>query len=175
MSLKFALWASAAGALIPVMAVLNARLGEHIDEPLHASFILFIVGCLCCGALALLATGSLPDPSVLTKANPAYLLGGFIVAFYVVSATLVAPRFGVANFILFAVVAQITVSVVIDHLGLFGMTSRPNDVAVRGIDTKVKVRVHEHPNQTLARGIRFRAGCQWRSARTARAGSWCSW
>jgi len=124
-SLRFALWAAAAGALIPVMAVLNGRLGRGLGEPLHAPVILFVVGLLACVATALLSTRSLPNPVMLADVNALNLAGGLIVAFYVISATLLAPRFGVGNFILFAMVAQIVVAALIDHFGWFGVTPRP--------------------------------------------------
>jgi len=124
-SLRFALWAAAAGALIPVMAVLNGRLGRGLGEPLHAPVILFVVGLLACVATALLSTRTLPNPVMLADVNALNLAGGLIVAFYVISATLLAPRFGVGNFILFAMVAQIIVSALIDHFGWFGVTQRP--------------------------------------------------
>lgn len=41
MSTRLLLWAAAAGALIPVMAVLNSRLGKAIGEGLHAPVVLF--------------------------------------------------------------------------------------------------------------------------------------
>jgi transporter family-2 protein len=124
-SLRFALWAAAAGALIPVMAVLNGRLGRGLGEPLHAPVILFVVGLLACVATALLSTRSLPNPVMLADVNALNLAGGLIVAFYVISATLLAPRFGVGNFILFAMVAQIILAALIDHFGWFGVTPRP--------------------------------------------------
>jgi len=40
------------------------------------------------------------------------------------SATLLAPQLGVGNFIMFAVVAQVMVSAVIDHFGLLGVMVR---------------------------------------------------
>ncbi len=125
MSLRFALWAAAAGALIPVMAVLNGRLGRGLGEPLHAPVILFVVGLLACVMTALLTTRALPNPAALADANLLNLAGGLIVAFYVISATLLAPRFGVGNFILFAMVAQIIISALIDHFGWFGVMPRP--------------------------------------------------
>ncbi len=124
-SLKYAIWALMAGVLIPVMAMLNARLGRHLGEPLHAPVILFGVGLVFCVACALLITRSLPDLSRLSASEPVNFMGGMIVAFYVISATMVAPHFGVANFIMFAVVSQIIGSVVIDHFGLFGAAVRP--------------------------------------------------
>jgi transporter family-2 protein len=127
MGWRFALWSAAAGALIPVMAVLNGRLGRSLGESLHAPVILFCIGLLFSTAIALLMTGSLPRPGALAEVRPVDLLGGLIVAFYVISATLVAPRFGVGNFILFAMMAQIAVSALIDHQGWFGVMQRPVD------------------------------------------------
>lgn len=48
-----------------------------------------------------------------------------IVAFYVLSITTLAPRFGVGNAILFVMVAQIFTSAMIDHFGLIGVRARP--------------------------------------------------
>jgi transporter family-2 protein len=59
-------------------------------------------------------------------------LGGLVVAFYVVSATLLAPRMGVGNFIICAVSAQILSAMVVDHFGLFGAAVRPLNL-LRGI------------------------------------------
>ena len=52
-------------------------------------------------------------------------LGGLIVAFYVISVTMLVPVFGVGNTILFAMTAQIVMSAAMDHFGLFGAAIRP--------------------------------------------------
>ena len=62
MHIKYYLWAALAGAFIPVMAVLNARLGVTLGEGLHAPVILFSVGVIATIASALILTGSLPSP-----------------------------------------------------------------------------------------------------------------
>ncbi len=134
LSIRFALWAATAGALIPVMAALNSRLGQALGEPLHAPVVLFVVGLIACAIVSILMAGSPPDFSRLTTARPVEFSGGLIVGFYVISATLLAPRFGVGNFILFAVAAQIICSALIDHFGLFGAVIRPvNFVRLGGI------------------------------------------
>ena len=123
-SARLLIWAGLAGAFIPAMAILNGRLGRAIGEPLHAPVVLFGVGFLFCLSCALIMTQSLPNLNQLRDVRPIDYLGGFIVGFYVISATLLAPRIGVANFIVCAVSSQILVSVVIDHFGLFGATVR---------------------------------------------------
>ena len=122
---RLLIWAALAGAFIPVMAILNGRLGKSMGEALHASVILFGVGFLFCLTVALVLTKSLPNAADLANAEPIEYLGGFIVGFYVISATLLAPRIGLANFIVCAVSAQIIISVVIDHFGLLGAMVRP--------------------------------------------------
>jgi len=127
-SLRDALWSMAAGALIPLMGVLNARLGRTMGEPLHAPVILFLVALTASIAVALMFTGRSPDFSRLVDAAPLDFAGGLIVAFYVISVTVLAPRFGIANVILFAMVAQIVCSSFINHLGLFNSMIKPVDL-----------------------------------------------
>jgi transporter family-2 protein len=122
---RLLIWAALAGAFIPVMAILNGRLGKSMGEALHASVILFGVGFVFCLTVALVLTKSLPQAADLANAKPIEYLGRFIVGFYVISATLLAPRIGLANFIVCAVSAQIIISVVIDHFGLLGAMVRP--------------------------------------------------
>lgn len=122
---RLAFWAALAGAFIPVMAVLNARLGRALGEPVHAVWCLFAVGLLAASAVSLAVTGRLPAIGALRGAPPVSLAGGLIVGFYVVSVTLLVPRLGVGSTILFAVSAQVITSAVIDHVGLLGMPVRP--------------------------------------------------
>jgi transporter family-2 protein len=56
---------------------------------------------------------------------PVNFVGGLIVGFYILSITMLAPRFGVGTAILFVMTAQIVTSAGIDHAGLFGATVRP--------------------------------------------------
>jgi len=125
MSTRLLIWAALAGAFIPVMAILNGRLGRSIGESLHAPIILFSIGLVFCCLCSFYFTKSIPAITELNQAKPIEFLGGFIVAFYVISATLLAPRIGVANFIVCAVSAQIITSVLIDNYGLLGATLRP--------------------------------------------------
>lgn len=125
MSARLLIWAALAGAFIPVMAIMNSRLGKTIGESLHAPVIAFTIGLVLTVIFSFVFTKSFPDLSQLPKANLIDYLGGFIICFYVFSATLLAPRIGVANFIVCAVSAQIIVSVLIDNYGLFGAAVRP--------------------------------------------------
>ena len=66
---KFALWSALAGGLIPIMGVLNARLGRALGEPLHAPVVLLIIAFGASLVLSLSLTQSLPNISNLSVAH----------------------------------------------------------------------------------------------------------
>ena len=61
MFIKYSLWAALAGGLIPVMAVINAKLGATLGNPLHAPVILMLVGLVAAIGLSLMLTSKIPD------------------------------------------------------------------------------------------------------------------
>jgi transporter family-2 protein len=123
--LSYAVWAFAAGAMIPVMAILNAGLARAAGGPIPATAILLATGLLAVLLLAAITTTRIPSMQALARIAPIQYAGGLIVAFYVLSITFIAPRFGVANAILFAVTAQLVTSALIDHFALAGAALRP--------------------------------------------------
>jgi transporter family-2 protein len=134
----YAAWAFAAGALIPLMAILNAGLARVTGGNVQATVILFAVGLLLSLVLALLVGARFPSLTTLASAAPRQYMGGLIVAFYVVSITFLAPRFGVGNAILLAVTAQLLTAAAIDHFALAGASLRPITI-VRAIGLGIVV------------------------------------
>jgi transporter family-2 protein len=124
-SVYFAIWAFAAGALIPLMALLNAGLARSVGGQLQATVILFATGLIASLLLALISTARLPALHALAGVSPQHYAGGLIVGFYVLSITFIVPRFGVGNAILFAVAAQLITSALMDHFALAGASARP--------------------------------------------------
>ncbi|MGR3467361.1 MAG: DMT family transporter [Shimia sp.] len=117
----------AAGIGIPVLAALNAGLGRHLGAPMAAGVVLFVVALLTAVVVTLL-TG----PGALAKAvtAPRHLfVAGVLVAFYVLSITAIAPRFGVGNAVFFVLLGQLVSAAAIDHWGLFGALPRPLDTS----------------------------------------------
>lgn len=109
----------ATGVGIPVMAALNGRLGGHYGSIAFAASVLFAVG-LCAALIFMLAVDrALPQP-VDTPLPFYYFLGGLFVAFYVLSITFVAPRFGVGNAVSFVLLGQLVSMALIDRYGLLG-------------------------------------------------------
>lgn len=113
-----------AGLGIPVLAALNASLGTRIGAPFAAGAVLFAVAFLAAIAVAA-ATGGIRALPLL-PAQPKHLfLGGLFVAFYVLSVTWIAPRFGVGNAVFFVLLGQLAAAGAIDHFGLFGARVSP--------------------------------------------------
>jgi bacterial/archaeal transporter family-2 protein len=124
-TVSYAIWAFAAGALIPLMALLNAGIARTTGGQIQATIILFAVGLIASLLLALIVTVPVPDLHTLLHVAPQQYAGGVIVGFYVLSITYLAPRFGVGNAILFVVMAQLITSALMDHFGLAGAALRP--------------------------------------------------
>jgi transporter family-2 protein len=124
-TVSYAIWAFAAGALIPLMALLNAGIARTTGGQIQATIILFAIGLMASLLLALIMTVRLPDLHTLLRIAPHQYAGGLIVGFYVLSITFLAPRFGIGNAILFAVTAQLMTSALMDHFGLAGAALRP--------------------------------------------------
>ena len=61
----------------------------------------------------------------VTAAPKHLLLGGCLVAFYVLSVTYVAPVIGVGNAVFFVLLGQLLSAAAIDHFGLFGAQVSP--------------------------------------------------
>ena len=114
----YALLMFAAGLGIPVLAALNAALGRHIGAPFTAGVVLFTVALLA--ALAVSALTGAKGVAALAGAPRHTFLAGLLVAFYVLSITWVAPRFGVGNAVFFVLIGQLVSAAAIDRFGLFG-------------------------------------------------------
>lgn len=108
-----------AGIGIPTMATLNGGLGGRLMSTSLATSIALAVA-FASVSVYLLATEGVPTKFIVDGLPFYYYLGGFCVAFYVVSVTWIVPRFGVSNAIAFALLGQLIAMSVIDHYGLFG-------------------------------------------------------
>lgn len=109
----------AAGIGVPILAAISAQLGSRIGAPLAAGVLALLVA-LVVAALAAALTGQL-RPLGQIAAQPIWLLGGGIfMAFYLLSITWIAPRFGVGNAVFCVLLGQMIAASLIDHFGLFG-------------------------------------------------------
>ena len=117
-NVSFAAIMLAAGVGIPILAALNAALGTRIGSPLTAAAILFTIAVS--GAWIITAFAGFPGLAELKFAPKHLFLAGLLVLFYVLSITIIAPKFGVGNAVFFVLLGQIVSATIIDHFGLFG-------------------------------------------------------
>jgi len=117
--LFFACLMLATGIGIPVMAALSATLGTKYGSPAFAASVLFLVALSISLAFLFAVEGGL-RPFPKTSLPFYFYLAGVFVAFYVLSVTWVAPRFGVGNAIAFVLLGQLISMAVIDQFGLMG-------------------------------------------------------
>lgn len=113
-----------AGVGIPVMAALNANMGQHVGNPVTAVMVLCAVALVT--ATVLLAVQ--PQPAgfgKLADAPRAGFIAGFFFIFYIASITYAAPRVGLGNAVIMVLVGQVIAAALIDHFGLFGTESFP--------------------------------------------------
>lgn len=114
------------GVLLPLQALINARLGQLTHGPLLASLVSFLVGTLVLSAAVLATRTAIPDAR-MAAAVPAWAwLGGVIGAVFVVAATLLVPRLGAAALVCLVVFGQIAGSLLLDHYGVL-TAPRPID------------------------------------------------
>jgi transporter family-2 protein len=116
---SYALIAFAAGIGIPFMAAMNANLGMRLGHPALASIILFTIGGLA-SLIVFVYSGTPVSKSIFSLAPKVYYFAGLFVAFYILSITWIAPRFGVGNAVFFVLLGQIIAASLIDHFGWLG-------------------------------------------------------
>jgi bacterial/archaeal transporter family-2 protein len=107
-----------AGGLLPLQALINARLGQATTGGLFASAASFVIGTAVMLVLVAAMRPALPTLEQATKL-PAWLwFGGALGAAYVLVATLAIPRLGAAAMISLVVFGQMTGSILLDHFGV---------------------------------------------------------
>lgn len=112
-----------AGVGIPVLAALNAALGVRLGSPGAAAVCLFAVAFV---SAAVFLAMSNPQAILGAASAPKHLfLAGALVAFYILTITWAAPKFGVGNAIFFVLIGQMVSAAAIDHFGLMGARISP--------------------------------------------------
>lgn len=114
--------AIACGCMIAVQASTNTVLLQHTGNVLWTAVFLFCLGFIALLLVTLVFAGERPSFDVIKAAPNWSLIGGIVVASYLVIITLIVPKLGVANGILLIVFGQILASVTIDHFGWFNVS-----------------------------------------------------
>ena len=125
MPLFLFLLAAAAGVMIPLQAVINARLGRAIGGPLWAAALSSVVVAIVLASLALASGKPWPRLSQMTDLPWWAWTGGLCGAVVLSATTAVAPRIGTANMIALVMTGQVIAAMTLDRLGWFEMAIQP--------------------------------------------------
>jgi bacterial/archaeal transporter family-2 protein len=113
------------GAVIPIQAILNTRLGRQTGGALMGALMSFFTGTVALFVLNLVVSNHAMMNLKQTVAGPWYIwLGGLIGAIFVGYITWINQQQGVALTFALVVAGQIFISLLIDHFGLFGSAIR---------------------------------------------------
>jgi len=113
------------GAILPVQAILNTKLGKQIGGSLMGAFMSFFTGTIILFVLNMIVSNNAMLNLKQTVVGPWYIwMGGLIGAIFVGYITWVNQQQGVALTFALVVAGQIFISLLIDHFGLFGSAIR---------------------------------------------------
>ena len=120
----YLLMAAVGGAVLPLQALINARLGGALGGPIWAATVSFLVGSFGLVTVQVLRGGSFSASSAF--AAPWWVwTGGLLGAYYVVASIFTVPKLGAATLMTLLILGQLTASVVLDHFGVLSDQIRP--------------------------------------------------
>jgi transporter family-2 protein len=114
-----------AGGLVPVQGSINAHLSKGLNHPLQATFISFFGAVLLLVVVLMALNPALPTLSQLRSIPPIYYTGGIYGVLFVTTLLVLTPHIGIASTVVATIVGQLILSVILDHLGLFGLARHP--------------------------------------------------
>jgi transporter family-2 protein len=106
------------GALLPIQAGLNSRLGKSLDSPAYASMFSFVVGALAVAVYLQFTKETISWTAMRSAPLSSWLGGGLTGAFFITATMLALPRIGMALTFSLVVAGQMIVAVLLDHLGI---------------------------------------------------------
>ena len=119
----YALFALAAGAMLPIQFGINAQLASWVGGSLRAALVSFVVGALGLFVAVLLAARGWPDRA---GDGPWWVwIGGLLGAFYVLGSIVTAPKLGAATLVALILAGQAVASLLVDHFGWVGFEEQP--------------------------------------------------
>jgi bacterial/archaeal transporter family-2 protein len=112
-----------AGGLIAMQAPINSMLGKSVGTFAAAS-VSFIVGTIALVVITLLVGGGFGDVGEARHLSWYYLMGGILGAVYVTTALVAVRELGAGGVTAATIAGQLTLSLVIDQLGVLGVDER---------------------------------------------------
>jgi transporter family-2 protein len=112
-----------AGGLIALQAPINSILGRSVGS-LAAASVSFAIGLAALVAITLLLGGGFGKLGEAGNLSWYYLTGGVLGAVYVTTALIAVRTLGAGGVTAATIAGQLTLSVVIDRLGVLGLDER---------------------------------------------------
>lgn len=122
-------WALAIGLMVPLQAIINARLSSLIGGPTQAALISFTGGFLIFLIIGIFNFSNLPSVQKLSSIPSYLLMGGIIGSIFVLSAIIIVPKLGSTGWTALIVSGQLIASLLMDHYGLFGLEPKSINLA----------------------------------------------
>lgn len=128
MNIIYMALALAAGAMLPLQAVVNARLARAVGGPVWAASISAFVVAFVLAFAALAAGKSLPKASMMTGLPWWAWIGGLCGAVVLGATAASAPKIGTSMMVALIMVGQIFAALFLDRMGWFGMNVQAIDL-----------------------------------------------
>jgi transporter family-2 protein len=117
--------AALAGALLPIQAACNTKMGAHLHQPIHATVLSFLVGLITMVLIAIAMRQPAPAPAKILGAPWWAHVAGVLGATYVASSIILTPKLGVVALTGAVLAGQMIVAVALDHFGWMGLKQNP--------------------------------------------------
>jgi transporter family-2 protein len=124
-AIVFPILAAVAGAMTAYQPLINAKLSQHVDSPIWASFISFAVGTVFLLAIALFVSGGKFMTLETQELKWWMFIGGILGAFFVTVALYIVPYLGVAVMISLFIAGQLVTAGLLDHFGVLSESANP--------------------------------------------------
>jgi transporter family-2 protein len=112
------------GAVFPTQAAFNGKMSTIVGHPILAAILSFFTGFIALVIYAIIAQIPMNQFTAFRTAPWYVWLAGILGAFYVSTIIVLMPRLGVALTFGLVVAGQMTVSMLMDHFGLFNLPIR---------------------------------------------------
>lgn len=118
----FGLLGMAIGVLMPGQSAINNRLRAAVASPWVMATISFLVGTVCLALLTWATVGTITFDATILVTQPWWLwIGGLVGVVGMTTTVLLLPIIGALYSTALNLTAQVITTLVIDHLGLFGV------------------------------------------------------
>jgi len=109
--------------ILPVQALLNAKMGKAIQSPVYASLVSFIVGSVALYVYAAFTKVNFSNITNSFSLSYSVWLAGILGAFYVTAVLILTPKLGATLTFSLIIAGQLGIAIFLDHFGLLGVAT----------------------------------------------------